>query len=25
VQSRINSYQSFVGILGTTPGGNLSC
>ncbi|WP_407914549.1 glycoside hydrolase family 19 protein [Kitasatospora sp. NE20-6] len=25
VQSRINSYQSFVQILGTTPGGNLSC
>jgi predicted chitinase/chitodextrinase len=25
VQSRVNSYQSFVGILGTSPGGNLSC
>lgn len=25
VQSRINSYQRFVQILGTTPGGNLSC
>ncbi|WP_407554807.1 glycoside hydrolase family 19 protein [Streptomyces sp. Pv4-95] len=25
VQSRINSYQNFVQILGTTPGGNLSC
>ncbi|SOE15920.1 chitinase GH19 [Streptomyces sp. 2323.1] len=25
VQSRINSYQSFVQILGTAPGGNLSC
>ncbi|MYW01549.1 glycoside hydrolase family 19 protein [Streptomyces sp. SID3343] len=25
VQSRINSYQSFVSILGTTPGNNLSC
>ncbi|MFD1501667.1 glycoside hydrolase family 19 protein [Streptosporangium lutulentum] len=25
VQSRINSYQSFTQILGTTPGGNLSC
>ncbi|SDY88520.1 Predicted chitinase [Micromonospora pattaloongensis] len=25
VQSRINAYQRFVGILGTTPGGNLSC
>ncbi|MQY15678.1 hypothetical protein SRB5_58660 [Streptomyces sp. RB5] len=25
VQSRINSYQSFVGILGTTAGSNLSC
>jgi chitinase len=25
VQSRINAYQRFVQILGTTPGGNLSC
>ncbi|MFF9784763.1 chitinase, partial [Streptomyces nigrescens] len=25
VQSRINSYTSFVQILGTTPGANLSC
>jgi hypothetical protein len=25
VQSRIDSYQRFVQILGTTPGGNLSC
>ncbi|MEV6866970.1 glycoside hydrolase family 19 protein [Streptosporangium subroseum] len=25
VQSRINAYQSFTQILGTTPGGNLSC
>jgi predicted chitinase len=25
VQSRIAAYQRFVGILGTTPGGNLSC
>jgi predicted chitinase len=25
VQSRINTYQHFVQILGTTPGGNLSC
>jgi chitinase len=25
VQSRVNSYQHFVGILGTTPGGNLYC
>ncbi|MEN8655824.1 chitinase [Streptomyces sp. 21So2-11] len=25
VQSRINTYQSFVGILGTTAGSNLSC
>jgi predicted chitinase len=25
VQSRINAYQRFVGILGTTPGANLSC
>lgn len=25
VQSRINNYQSFVQILGTTPGDNLSC
>jgi predicted chitinase len=25
VQSRINAYQQFVQILGTTPGGNLSC
>ncbi|MFD5029135.1 glycoside hydrolase family 19 protein [Streptomyces sp. NPDC058220] len=25
VQSRINSYQSFTQILGTTPGSNLSC
>ncbi|MCX4775776.1 glycoside hydrolase family 19 protein [Streptomyces sp. NBC_01264] len=25
VQSRINSYQGFVQILGTTPGNNLSC
>ncbi|WEH40541.1 chitinase [Streptomyces sp. NBC_01218] len=25
VQSRINSYQSFTSILGTTPGSNLSC
>jgi predicted chitinase len=25
VQSRINSYQSFTAILGTTPGSNLSC
>lgn len=25
VQSRVNSYQQFVGILGTTPGANLYC
>ncbi|MER5323438.1 glycoside hydrolase family 19 protein [Streptosporangium roseum] len=25
VQSRVNAYQRFVQILGTTPGGNLSC
>ncbi|MFT2020451.1 glycoside hydrolase family 19 protein [Streptomyces sp. 796.1] len=25
VQSRINAYQRFVQVLGTTPGGNLSC
>jgi hypothetical protein len=25
VQSRIDAYQRFVQILGTTPGGNLSC
>jgi hypothetical protein len=25
VQSRINKYQQFVQILGTTAGGNLSC
>lgn len=25
VQSRINTYQAFVQILGTTPGSNLSC
>ncbi len=25
VQDRVNYYQSFTGILGTTPGGNLSC
>ncbi|MFD9128242.1 glycoside hydrolase family 19 protein [Kitasatospora sp. NPDC059571] len=25
VQSRVNAYQNFVAILGTTPGGNLTC
>jgi hypothetical protein len=25
VQSRINSYQNFVGVLGTSAGNNLSC
>jgi hypothetical protein len=25
VQSRVNAYQQFTGVIGVTPGGNLSC